>query len=228
MSFTIRGLTGFGSGLLMVPLMALFLDVKLIVPTGMILAILSGFLLLFTFRTKKWVRKDLLFLVIAGAIVGTLLGTYVLASYNSQLIKRLLGVFIAGYAMKMMFEGQNKIVKLKNYVAVIAGFFSGALGGMFGTGGPPVIIYFRKKIIDKNEFRATLIFYFLITNSWQLATHCYAGLVNSGVIKFSLYMTPAFIVGNLLGSFLHIKINQVLFNKIVALILIITGICLII
>lgn len=227
-SFTVRGLAGFGSGLLMVPLMALFLDVKVIVPTGMILSILSGFLLLFTFHTRKWVRKDLLLLLVSGAIAGTVLGTYALASYNSQLLKRLLGIFVTGYSLKMLFEGQNRIVELRSYVGIVAGFFSGILGGMFGTGAPPVILYFRKKILDKNEFRATLIFYFLITNSWQFATYCYAGLVSKDIIKFSVYLLPAFIVGNLVGTFLHIKINQAFFNKMIALILLITGICLII
>jgi uncharacterized membrane protein YfcA len=221
-------LTGFGSGLLMVPLMALFLDMKVIVPTGMILAVLSGFLLLFTFQTRKWIRKELLLFLISGAIVGTVLGTYALASYNSQLIKRFLGIFISGYALKMLFEGQSKIIEIKNYIGVITGFLSGILGGMFGTGGPPVVIYLRKKILDKQEFRATLIFYFLITNSWQFTTYCFAGLVNRNILKFTIYLLPAFIVGNLIGTILHIKINQNIFNKIIALVLIITGIFLII
>jgi len=228
LSFTIRGLTGFGSGLLMVPLMALFLDIKFIVPIGMILAILSGFFLLFTFQTKKWVRKDLLLMVISGAIVGTLLGVYFLTSYNSQILKKLLGIFISSYSLKMLFERENKIKQIRNYVGVIAGIFSGILGGMFGTGGPPIVIYLKKLNLGKQEFRSTLIFYFLITNSWQLANYFYAGLVNKDILKFTIYLIPAFILGSLLGTFLHIKLNQFIFNKIVAMVLLITGICLII
>lgn len=228
LSFTIRGLTGFGSGLLMVPLMALFLDIKLIVPIGMMLAILSGFFLLFTFQTKKWVRKDLLLMVVSGAIVGTLLGVYILASYNSQILKKLLGIFISGYSLKMLFERENKVNEVRNYIGVIAGFFSGILGGMFGTGGPPIVIYLKRINLNKQEFRSTLIFYFLITNSWQLANYFYAGLVSKDILKFTIYLIPAFIIGSLLGTLLHIKLNQFLFNKIVATVLLITGICLII
>jgi uncharacterized membrane protein YfcA len=38
---------------------------------------------------------------------------------------------------------------------------------------------------------------------------------------------PAFVIGSLLGSLLHIKIDQRLFDKAVALILLVTGISLI-
>ena len=86
-----------------------------------------------------------------------------------------------------------------------------------------MIIYLNRKIKEKRVFRATLIFYFLVANTWQFITLCYAHLINKEVLKFILFLMPAFIIGNLIGSFLHVKINQVLFNRIVALVLLITG-----
>ena len=227
MAFLIRGLTGFGSGLLMVPLLLLFLDMKLVVPTAVSLAVLGGILLISTFQTRKWVRKDVLLTMIAGAIIGVVLGTYVLASYKSSLLKKLFGLFISGYALRMLFWDKPVVRELKNYVGLIAGFLGGCLGGMFGTGGPPVIIYLNRKIKDKRTFRATLILYFLVANTWQFVTFCCVRLINWEVLKFVLYLLPAFIVGNLVGSVLHVKINQVLFNRIVALVLLITGVSLI-
>lgn len=226
-AFLIRGLTGFGSGLLMVPLLLLFLDMKLVVPTAVSLAVLCGIFLISTFQTRKWVRKDILLMMVAGAIIGTVLGTYVLASYKSSLLKRLFGLFISGYALKMLFWDRGKDGEVRNYVGLIAGFFGGCLGGMFGTGGPPVIIYLNRKIKDKRAFRATLIAHFLVANTWEFVTYCYARLINGGVLKFVLYLLPAFIIGNLAGSTLHIRINQVLFNRVIALVLLITGVFLI-
>jgi len=226
-AFLIRGLTGFGSGLLMVPLLLLFLDIKLVVPTAVSLAVLCGILLISTFQTRKWIRKDVLLMMIAGVIMGTVLGTYVLASYKSSLLKKLFGIFISGYALKMLLWDKGKGGEVKSYVGLIAGFLGGCLGGMFGTGGPPVIIYLNRKIRDKRAFRATLILYFLVGNTWQFVTYCYARLINEKVLKFILYLLPAFIIGNLVGSILHIKINQVLFNRIVALVLLVTGVFLI-
>jgi uncharacterized membrane protein YfcA len=224
MAFLIRGLTGFGSGLLMVPLLFLFLDTKLVVPTAASLAVLCGIFLISTFQTRKWVRKDVLLMMILGVLVGMPVGTYVLASCRSSLLKCLFGVFLSGYALKMLFGGKGKDKDIKNYVGLIAGFLGGCLGGMFGTGGPPIVIYLNRKIKDKRTFRATLILYFLVANTWQFMTQCYAGLITREVLKFIAYLLPAFIIGNLVGSILHIKINQVLFNRIVALVLLTTGV----
>lgn len=227
-AFLIRGLTGFGSGLLIIPILLLFLDIKFVVPTAGSLAILSGILLLSTFQTRKWVRKDILPMMIVGVIIGTVVGTYVLASYKSSLLKKLFGLFISGYALKMLFMGNEKSGDLKNYVGLIAGFLGGCLSGMFATGGPPVIIYLNRRIKDKRVLRATLICYFFIGNIWQCITLYCANLINREVLKFVLYLIPAFIVGSMIGSILHIKINQVLFDRIVAVVLLITGIFLII
>jgi len=233
-AFLIRGLTGFGSGLLMVPLLLLYLDLmglaesmKLVVPTAVSLAVLCGIFLISTFQTRKWVRKDVLLMMITGAIVGTVLGTHVLASYKSGLLKKLFGLFISGYALKMLFWGKKEAREVKDYVGLIAGFLGGCLGGMFGTGGPPVIIYLNRKIRDNRAFRATLILYFLVTNTWQLVTYSCARLISWEVLKFVSYLLPAFIIGNLLGSILHIKVNQVLFNRIVALVLLMAGVFLV-
>jgi hypothetical protein len=251
MAFLIRGLTGFGSGLLMVPMLLLLLDltglaepIKLVVPTAVSLAVICGVFLLSTFQTRKWIRKDVLLMMIAGMVIGIVLGTYVLASYKSSLLKRLLGLFISGYALKMLLWSKPAGREVDNplrathasplhpfgkgdYVGLIAGFLGGCLGGMFGTGGPPVIIYLNRKVKDKRSFRATLVLYFLVSNTWQFATYCYARLINWEVLKFALYLLPAFIVGNLVGSVLHIRINQLVFNRIVAVVLLVTGLLLI-
>lgn len=207
----------------MVPIMLLFLDMKLVVPTSATLTMLCGFILIATFQTRKWIRKDVLPTLISGAIIGIVIGTYMLASFKSDILKKLFGVFIIAYALKMLFWNKANGKEPKNYIGIIAGFFGGVLGGLFSTGGPPVVIYLNKKTCDRRIFRATIIFYFLVINSWQFAVYCYTGLITTDVLKFILYLLPAFVAGNLIGAFLHIKINDVLFNRIVAIVLLITG-----
>lgn len=207
----------------MVPIMLLFLDMKLVVAVSAIQTMLCGYLLFFTFQTRKWLRKDILPMLIIGAIIGTVIGTYMLASYKSDILKKILGIFIMAYALKMLFWNKKTDKKLKSYIGIVAGFLGGLFGGLFSTGGPPVIVYLDNVINDKKVFRATIIFYFLVVNTWQFALYCYKGLINMDVIRFALYLMPAFIMGNLIGSFLHIKINDVLFNRIIAIVLLVTG-----
>ena len=102
------------------------------VPTAVSLAVPAGILLISTFQTRKWIRKDVLFVLIAGAVVGVPLGAYVLASFGGDLLKRLFGIFLIVYALKTLFEKRDGKKEIKNYVGLIAGFISGCLGGMFG------------------------------------------------------------------------------------------------
>ena len=62
---------------------------------------------------------------------------------------------------------------------------------------------------------------------WQMATLRYAGLMDREVFVFIVYLLPAFVVGNLLGSVLHIRIDQAMFDRIVALVLMVAGLFLI-
>lgn len=207
----------------MVPILLLFLDMKLVVPTSATFTMLCGLILLTTFQTRKWIRKDILPMMIGGAIIGIIVGTYVLTSFKSDILKKLFGVFIIAYALRMLFWNRSNGKEPKNYFGIIAGFFGGVLGGLFSTGGPPVVIYLSKKTCDRRTFRATIVFYFLVVNSWQFAVYCYTGLITMDVLKFILYLLPAFVMGNLIGSFLHVRINDILFNRIVAVVLLVTG-----
>lgn len=228
-AFLVRGLTGFGSGPIMVSFLLLFLDMKLVAPTATILAVLTGLLLVSTFQTRKWIRYDILLIMIPSYMVGVIVGTYGLVFLKSGLVKTLFGLFIAAYALKILFEDKKKeeAKEIRNYLGVISGFFGGITGGLFSAGGPPVALYLTRKIEDKAALRATLVFLFLLMDSWRLVLFGYAGLINGDILKFSLYLLPAFLIGNLAGSLLHIRINQVLFTKIVALVLMIIGIILI-
>jgi len=210
----------------MVPLLVMFLDIKLVVPTSAVLGILSGFLLISTFHTWKWLKKKDILLLAIGGIIGSILGAYALASVKSDIIKSILGIFVAAYALKMLFWNTENTKKIKDYYGIIAGFFSGCLGGLFSTGGPPAIIYLKAKMTEKRAFRSTLILYLLITNTWQCAIYCYSSMISRDTLKFVLLLMPSFIIGNVLGSFLHIKINEILFSKIIALVLLATGISL--
>lgn len=227
-AFLVRGLTGFGSGPIMVSALLLFLDMKLVAPTAAILAVLTGFLLVTTFQTRKWIRYDILLILVPAYMVGIIVGTYGLVFLKSGLVKTLFGIFITAYALKILFwdKKEKKAKEVRNYVGVISGFFGGITGGLFSSGGPPVVLYLIRKIEDKSALRATLVFLFLLMDSWRLALFAYAGLINGDILKFSLYLLPAFFIGNLAGSLLHIRINQVLFTKIVALVLVIIGLIL--
>jgi uncharacterized membrane protein YfcA len=128
----------------------------------------------------------------------------------------------------MLLKNGKEGAKPPRSVGLIAGFSGGFLNGMFGTGGPPIVMYLNRCARDKQAFRATATFYFLSVGIWQMAASAFTRLADWEVLKFALYMLPAFAVGSLAGAYLHLRVAQKPFERIVALLLLLTGLLLVV
>ena len=78
------------------------------------------------------------------------------------------------------------------------------------------------------NLRASLIGLFAIDYTWRVAVYAATDLLTMEIINFALMLTPAFILGTILGHKIHFKINETRFRQVVAVILIISGILLLI
>ncbi len=225
MAFVVLGLTGFGSALVMVPLLMLFLDPKLVVPTSRIIG--SGASIYLAFKLFRLSKKQLLLALVAGNLAGTIVGTYGLVTLESDVIRTIFAVLIAAFALQILFEGRESDKReLPGLLGVAAGGVGGVAGSLFGTGGPPVVYYLDRVTSGKSEFRATISVYFAVTTLWGLGAYAYVGLFTREVLFFSLWLLPSVCVGTLAGYLLHEKVNRIIFRRIVALILLATSVCL--
>lgn len=220
-AFYIRAMTGFGGTLISVPLLALFFDLKLVVPLATLIEVISSLLLIKPVY-KKINRLALVPLVI-GALLGTLTGSYFLKSFTNILLKRTLGFIIILFALNMLRERGRKVKKLPNSAAYGAGFIGGTLGGMFGVNGPPIVMYLNYQLGEKDVLRATLIGLFTIDAFWRITVFTASGLVTSRVLELALILIPAFFVGTFLGNKTHAKISKIKFRKITSGLLILSG-----
>jgi uncharacterized membrane protein YfcA len=109
----------------------------------------------------------------------------------------------------------------------VAGIIAGIFGGMFTTNGPPLVIYFGNKL-KKQSFRATLIMIFFIDSVWMNILLINNGVATLEIFKMSLALMPALLLGIILGTKVHYKIDEAMFKKIVAVILFVVGVTFII
>jgi len=224
-AFLVLGLIGFGYGIIAVALLLLFLDIKLVVPTIAILDFLTVSFL--SLRYRKHIRRDLLLPILLGGLIGVVLGSCILISVDSLLLKKLFGVLVVLFSLRISFR-KGEHVKLNKVFGFPVGLISGLVSSMFGSGGPPVVIYFYHQIKEKEFYRATLLSYFVFLGLWKLNVFLFSGLLNWQILNFSLYLFPSLIIGTVTGLKLHTKINESLFRKIVTFFLLFTGVTLII
>lgn len=225
MGKTIKGLTGFASSPIIVPLLTLFLDLKFVVPVVATITFFSG--LIMFILTRKHIKKDEFLLVLIFVIIGSFIGSQILAYFDSNILKKILGVTIILYALKMLLSQNISLNKnLKKFWGALAGFIGGIFGGLFDVNGPPIVIYMSHKL-SKKPFRATITAIFFVDVIWRNILYTLNGVATLESLKFALYLLPALTIGILLGSKLQVNINEALFKRIVAIILLITGILLI-
>lgn len=222
----IKGLSGFASALFAIPLLALFLDIKFVVPVFLLFDFISGIIL--TIQNRRFIDKRSGLLILSGLIIGTAVGTYLLVSFGNEALKRVFGVVVILFALKILILDKEDIKRqISKIWAPVSGLAGGCTGAMFGLNGPPMVMYLTHRLRDKQVFRATLYGLFFVDACYRLILYSFSKLITIEVIKFALYLTPFLLIGLLLGSKLHAKINENIFKKIIALILIITGLFLV-
>ncbi len=226
---------GFGAGMFAVALLALVLPD---------LADAVTILFVLTAVTEVWVlahawrsaRFSLLLGLLAPMALGMWIGTQWLASADVAGLKRVLGVVVALAGVWFLYSAARsagtpvdppaagvKRSRWKDWLSLPAGFASGVLGGLFGTGGPPVIIFLRGHGLDKGAFRATLLWYFLIMTCVRAVTYVRAGLLTGHEVIAAAWLLPASIGGMLAGMLLHRRLAERHFAIAVSALLVVLG-----
>jgi uncharacterized membrane protein YfcA len=107
---------------------------------------------------------------------------------------------------------------------ILAGLISGTLNGVISTGGPPVILFLTNQGIAKEEFRASLITYFLFLNLATVPVYFAGGLMSRTVGTYAAVLVPALLLGAFAGSKLLHTIPEKTFRTAVLAIVMVAGI----
>lgn len=206
----IQGLTGFGSVLLSLPLIALFLDFKIAVPLMNILGIVLTLVLIVQLR-KAW-EWGKIYPLLIGTVPGIPIGTYLLKNLEASPMYIFLGTVLCAYSLfGILFRGVVK--ELKKGWPYFVGFLAGCLGGAVSASGPPVIIYTFLQPWDKDKIKVTLQGFYLISGLFILAYFYWNGLIVPQVVKLSFIALPFIIGGTLAGSFFYGRLAETSYRK---------------
>jgi len=208
----IQGLSGFGSVLLSLPLLALFLDIKTVVPFVALLGLTLSIFLSIQLR-QHWDWKKIYPLCL-GSIPGIPVGVLFLNRTDGQLIQWTVGVVLIAYAIYGLLLNPA-VRKMGRVWAYSFGFAAGFLGGAIGASGPPVIVYTSLQPWTKDQIKVTLQGFFIISGILVVLSQSMAGLVTRQVLFYFLIALPLLLIGVWLGSFLSRRIREETFRKII-------------
>lgn len=217
---TISGLTGFGFGLVIVPIMLLLFPPPTVVVLTSSLAIASGLPILIEDRRK--VRLRIISPLMIPAIVGLFVGIQILTRLDTRYIKLTAGIVVVIFAA-MVARG-FVIPGIRSRIApVVAGFTSGMLGTSTGMSGPPVVLLLTDRAPEPRVFRASITFYFSTMNLIGILLVTRTGFVGRREFALAVVFLPLALFGRRVGQRVLYRVNPDQFRRISMALLMLTG-----
>jgi uncharacterized protein len=148
----VKGITGIGLPLVLVPLTAQFVDMPVtvalvtvpMVATNVGQAMEGG-------RTVATIRS--LLPILGFVVIGLLIGVHLLLSIDRHLLRLVLGVSFVALAALLMFVRRFRIADATaRWAGPVVGLAAGVLGGMSAIFGPPMIAYLVGRGTDPDSF----------------------------------------------------------------------------
>lgn len=221
----LHGLTGFGFGLIALPLLSLLIPIKTIIPLTLILSIFINLTL--AVQLKESIHVKTISTLLVTTIPGIPLGIYMLTQFPAETLALLVGVLMVSFTSYQLLA-KPVPRKFGTPVTLFAGFTSGILTGATSTGGPPVIIYAAFQPWTKDQAKVTLASYFLICGVVTTIIHAFSGVITADVLYYSAVGFPALIVGMYAGTWTYKHISDHGYRRLAIILVMLLGIMMII
>ena len=159
-------------------------------------------------------------------MLGVALGTTLLVNLPRAPLLLGLGLFVLVFALRSLFNlhGEKPVSR---WWALPASLTGGTVGALFGTGGPPYVIYLAHRLRDKSQLRATLSGVFLLEGMVRIATFVAAGLLLQPTVwrgyAWGLTVALLALYG---GSHIHMGLDQTKMTRLIGSLLLLSSLSL--
>jgi uncharacterized membrane protein YfcA len=191
----VRGLTGFGMAILLVPILALALRPVEAVLVGNGLSVMIGLL-----EARRIVRgAERSAWIISGlCILAVPLGLMALDATGADLARVLIALIACSAFVAIMLP--RRLDAPGPLATGGVGILSGLLTGYAGMPGPPVVPYYVGRDLPRETAKTSMLLIFTIAAGSGLASGAALGIMTGGLAALSVLLFPAVMLGNWLGE----------------------------
>lgn len=219
-----QGISGFGAGLVAMPLLTLLLGIKAAVPLSMLNGlIITGIL---SFQLKPHIDWRKIMPLLLGSLPGIFIGALALQRLAADHLQLGLGAFITLYAVYSL-TARPSPRAISSHWGYVAGFLTGTISSVFSAGGPPAVIYVSLTNWPKDEIKATLSVFFFVGGIVTAIGHAVNGLTTASILQQFIVTGPMTLAGTLSGSLLYRRIRPRTYITIMLWLLLLMGLVMI-
>jgi len=221
----VQSLSGFGAGLVAMPLLTELLGIDRAAPLVAAIGILLNLTLTLYYRYEFQISAVLRLTI--SALVAIPFGLSGLQFLDPEMGLNVLGAVILTYAAIALILEHLKIPlpRLDSpQWAYGFGFLSGLLSGAYNTGGPPVVIYGACRRWNPAVFKSNLNGFFMVSTAMVIVNHALHRHYTETVFQLFLYALPVMAIAIVAGLSLSKFINPVAFRTLILTLLVAIGI----
>jgi uncharacterized membrane protein YfcA len=201
----VLGIAGFGSALIIVPLLAWDWPLAVVVPLVLLMDVPAAILHTgLNFRQVRWKELPPL---LPSVIVGALAGIVLIQMTQGDGLLLCLGLYVIFIGWRGL-KGAPVAVQIRPSMRHFAGFTMGLVETMFGTAGPVVMSWLAQRLSDPFLIRATMPMTIMGLSSIALCMVGVAGGLNDVALwKCLILLLPFAMAGVWLGHQLAVRIQ---------------------
>jgi uncharacterized membrane protein YfcA len=224
LAYIVFGISGFGSTLIAVPLLAHLHPLTVVIPVVVLLDCVGSISMGLRLRADVY-RQELLPLL-PFMLLGMIAGVFLLVRTPGAILLLALGVFVLAYGTLYLLrrDGGFRLARLS---AAPIGLFAGTTSSVFGVGGPIYVMYLTGRGAGPDHIRATIPVIFIFTTIGRIGLFAVAGLFTREVLQLAALLLPLMLLGLYAGNRLHGRLTREHVVRAVGVLLMASGVTLI-
>ena len=220
-AFFIKGFSGFGTALMLVPLFTMLFGPRSALPTTALFDMIAGFILIISVR--KDIQWPFVMKTTAALFVGAFIGVMFVSVIPHDILSKIIGFGLLIFIIVLLVQKNNGLFMKETstsawhyFVAALSGFS----GGLIGVSGPILAVYMKVRH-QKDFFRTQLIAVFFFGSMWRLLLFYLHGFHIAFGFSQSAFFVLILLAGLWVGQHINLKVNEAVFNRVIAVILLI-------
>lgn len=209
----VQGVSGFGSGTVQMMFLPWFFPLNEAAGIGGVVSCTLTAVLFFRYRKYLKPRKIILPIILYS------IGSYFSISFSTlvdqALMKRVMGGFLILLSIYFLFVRKTKMEKVGHLTAAVFSVVSGICDGLFGIGGPLMVILFLARSDSKEEYLGNTQAHFFVTLVINCFIRVHNGIITTVHLPYMLLGSVFIWAGGFVASRIADRIDGEKLRKIV-------------
>lgn len=196
---TLQSVTGFGAGIVIMMVLPLWFDLPVAAGISTAICMTLSLSMVWTYRKHVRLKKVLLPAVLYMTICSLVISFS--RNLNQELMKMVFGAFLMALSIYYLFFSKKEVsgrLSLPVSLACIA--FSAVSDGLFGIGGPLMVLYYMSSTKSRDEYLGCIQAFFALNTMWNTILRVSTGILTASQLPVILMGIAAITLGGLFGK----------------------------